>query len=621
MKVTRFTRTAVALTAVVGLGAMGVMAPATAATRSTVVIVSSNALTSLNPLMNDTNLTLNVDVAYLTGSGFNYFNNKLSLVKNNVLGSYKIIKNTAKDFRVQYTVNKGRFWSDGTPIDGVDLLLSHILTSSAYSKKAGLGDPKDTKNPPAFNSINYGGVYDSHVVGLPLLSKDHMSVIIRWDSFQPDWEISGPAPSAVHTLVLLSAGKKKLGTAAENAAAKAKFLKLFTTYNKAGLTKIGKVWTNAYNIKAVSSKTNPLLLVNNGGYLVKSAVADQSVTMTPNPKYNSGPKTSGIKTIIFKFISDGTAAAQALANKEIDIYQGQPTADSVAQLKALHGVNVIGGSAALYEHVDLRVGAGPGTTDTYTGPFAASTDAAANAKAKDLRTAFLLAYPRQQIVDTLVKPINPTAVVDNSLFTLPGAPGYSEIVKASSVSKFTAGTQAERTAAALKLVQKYYPTAGASAPVKVNLLWGQPSNARRASEAELVKAEEAKAGFDVASAGTTGWSGHLTENKYDAQFFAWQQTSTSQTQTNATFQSDGGNMNTGYKNAALDAILHSLEAKLSPAQITAKYLAAEKILMQDAISLAIFQHPAVTAVNSALKNVKPSALSPTLVWNYWEWKY
>jgi peptide/nickel transport system substrate-binding protein len=55
--------------------------------------------------------------------------------------------------------------------------------------------------------------------------------------------------------------------------------------------------------------------------------------------------------------------------------------------------------------------------------------------------------------------------------------------------------------------------------------------------------------------------------------------------------------------------------------VTATIKAAEKLLADDAVSLPIFQHPAVTAYNSALKNVKPAPLTPNIVWNYWEWKY
>ena len=154
------------------------------------------------------------------------------------------------------------------------------------------------------------------------------------------------------------------------------------------------------------------------------------------------------------------------------------------------------------------------------------------------------------------------------------------------------------------------------------MLWGQPTNTRRASEAALVKANEALAGFDVTATGTVGWSGHLTENKYDAEFFAWSQNALTQ-QGNATlFQSDGGNMFLGYVNKSLDKTILALGAtKLSSAEILAGYTTVEKTVMDAAISLPIFQHPGVTGVNSDLVGVKPAPLSPTLVWNFWEWHF
>ena len=154
MKLNRSAKVALAAASVTAL-VLGVAAPAVAATRTTVVIVASNALTSLNPGTPDTNLVTNSDVAYLSGSGFTYYDDKKTLVRNTTFGSFKVVKNTNSDFRVQYTVNPGRLWSDGTPISGEDLLLSHILLSSDYSKAAGLGDPADTKVVPAFNTINY----------------------------------------------------------------------------------------------------------------------------------------------------------------------------------------------------------------------------------------------------------------------------------------------------------------------------------------------------------------------------------------------------------------------------------------------------------------------------------
>jgi len=77
----------------------------------------------------------------------------------------------------------------------------------------------------------------------------------------------------------------------------------------------------------------------------------------------------------------------------------------------------------------------------------------------------------------------------------------------------------------------------------------------------------------------------------------------------------------GWGIPTLDKALRSLEIVKSSAAVTRDIITAERIVNQNALTLAIFQHPAVTAYNSTLKNVKPAPLSPTLVWNYWEWTY
>ena len=620
MKASRIVR-ALAIAATGALSLSGLVAPADAATRTTVVVHESNALTSFNSGTPDTNLVTNTDVGYLTGMGFNYYDNKRNLIHNTTFGTYGTVKVSGCVFAVKYTVKPGRVWSDGTPIDGVDLLLSHVLSSGKYSKDAGLGDPSNAEVVPKFNSNGYGSPYDSHIVGNPTLSSDKMSVTLCYDAFQPDWEIMGPGPAPVHTLELMGVQNKTgLQSLTANKAAKADFLADFNSKNTAHLTAMGNAWSEDYNITAVNSSTNPLLFVGNGGFLVTSAVTGQSVTLSQNAKYNSGPALSGgVKTVIFKFIGDSTAAAQALANKEIDIYSGQPTADGVAALQALKGVKLIGGTSACFEHLDVRVGKSANDGDTaYTGPFAGMT-----ARAKDLRTAFLLAYPRQEIVETLVKPINSDAVVVNSAFLLPGQEGYDESVKTSGVSKFTAGTQATRAAAALKLIKKYYPSAKAgSDSLTVNMLWGQPSNTRRANEFAIAQYELGQVGINLTnSGGTSGWSGHLDESQYDAQFYAWCPSAVSQTGSNANFKSDGSNNHLGYNSSAMDKILKKLETFQTAAQLKADYAAADKLLVSDAITLSIFQHPAVTAYNGALKNVKPAPLTPNTVWNYWEWKY
>lgn len=613
MKVTR-AKVALAVTAVIAVG-VSTLAPATAATRSTVILHETNPITTLNCSTPDGNSTTCAAVNYLQSAGFTYYNNKKVLVRNTTFGSFKVVKNTKTDYRVEYTVNPGRVWSDGTPITGVDLLLSHVLSSNAYSIAAGLGDPVDEKTPPAFNSLGYGGTYSDNIVGNPVLSADKMKVTLQYKKPIANWDIYGPGPSAVHALVLLADGKTKLGSAAENAAAKEKFLKAYTSKDTAYLKKLAKVWNEDFNITQIDDKTNPLLLISNGGFMIDSAVTKSSVTLVKNPKYNSGPALSGgVDKIIFKFIGDGTAAAQALANGELDVYAGQATADGVAKLKAIKGVNVVGKEEVAYEHWDLRYDAVAGE-DPYNGLFSVKD----GQKSQDLRTAFLLALPREEIMAKLIAPINGVTKPIQSTWVSPGSDLYNKVISTNGSSFYTIGTQAQRARRALALVKKYYPNAGKT-PVKVNVLV-PGNNSRRAAEFALAKAAMVDAGFELVGDVSTSWPSLLDSSKYDAFFFAWVASSVNQKQSAENFITAGGNNHIGYSNAQVDAIIATLDVPMSEAALASKYAQIEKIVNKDAVTLGVFIHPGVLAVNENLKGIKPSPLSPQIVWNYWEWTY
>ena len=614
MKLNRNAKYAFAVAAAAAL-AVSLLTPAQAATRSTVILHETNPITGLNCSLSATNSTTCSAVSYIQGAGFNYYNNKKELVKNTVFGSYAITKKSATDFRVKYTVNSGRVWSDGTPIDAVDLLLSHVLSSDAYSIAAGLGDPKSKTAKPAFNGLGYSGVYSDNIVGEPVLSADKMSVTLQYKKPIANWDIYGPGPSPVHTMVLMADGKTSLQSASANQDAKDRFLKAFQTKDTALLKKIGKIWSEDYTITTVDSKTNPLLLVGNGGFILESAVAKTSVTLVKNPKYNSGPAMSGtVDKVVFKFIGDGTAAAQALANGELDVYAGQATADGVAALKKISSVNVVGTDQVAYEHWDLHydtvVDEAP-----YTGLFSVKD----GAKSKALRQAFLLALPRNEIMEKLIAPINGVKTPIASTWVAPGSAMYDKVTAANGSSFYSRGTQETRNASALALVQKFYPNALKS-PLKVRVLV-PGNNPRRASEFALAKANMAKVGFDLVGDVRTDWPSKLGNSDYDVYFFAWVASSVTQRQSAEVFDTNGGNNILGYSNKAVDAIIATLDAPMSESLLLAKYIQIERLTNADAITAGVFIHPGVVAINKDLKNVKPGPLSPTMVWNYWEWTY
>jgi peptide/nickel transport system substrate-binding protein len=495
-----------------------------------------------------------------------------------------------------------------------------VITAGKYSVAAGLGDPSKAK--PAFDAISYGGAYGEHVVGLPKLSNNNLTLTVKFDQPMPDWKLLAPGPSPVHALELLAQGKKKLGTLAENLAAKAQFLKDFNSKNTKNLKKMGAKWTNAYTSATVGKNTNPLLLVSNGGFIIQKGTQGTSLTLVRNPKYSSGPKLSTknpIKTVVFKVIQDNAAAVQALQNGDIDIYYNTlPSGADKSALSATSGIVVKTSVAGNYSHLDLRVGPSNGSTTPYVGPFAGNDQ-----KAKDLRHAFLLAVPRQQIVDTLIKPVMSSAKPMDTQFAFSGSPEYKALVKSSGVAEYSAGTQADRTAKALALVQKYYPNASATNSVVTIKLAHADSGTRRNITA-LMAAEVKKAGFEIKEFNLPGFfdDNENASSAYDATMYGFGLTSISQGNGTDTYKTDGGNNVWGWSNSTVDTLAKSLAGDyLNDKQIAAKRLSIDKIVHDNYWGLPLYQNPTITAYTKVLKNVKPAPIGAVTVWNYWEWHY
>lgn len=619
MKFTRSAKFALATVASVAL-AVTVITPAQANTRSTVTMVVPADITSLNSGTSDGNTSYNAIVGSLTGMGFSYYDADAKLVMNTKFGSMAIVKKAPKDFQIRYTVAPGQQWSDGTPIDAVDLLLSHIVQSDKYSKEAGLGDPTDNKVTPAFDSVSYSSTYGEHVVGLPRLSSDRMSLTVKFDKPLPDWELLAPGPSPVHSMVLLAEGKKGLQSSSVNLAAKNKFKNWFLTKNPK-LSSVGKVWSTGYDVTKVDASTNPLLLISNGGFIVSKFAYGDSMTLVRNTKYSSGPAmatVNPVNAVVLKIIKDNTAQVQALRNGDVDIYFNTlPTANDKLVLQALPNATVVTKVGGNYSHIDLRVGAATGEP-AYTGIFAGNST-----RAKDLRKAFLLAVPREQMVDTLIKPIKSDATTLDTQFEFQGTSAYKTITSGSGIAEYSEGTQAQRTAKALALVKKYFPNASADNPLaKVKFV--HANTTLRNALAALVKAEAKKAGFDVESTASTDLFGKRDHQSsaFDVTMYGFGLTAISQANSTGIYKSDGGNNVWGWNDPAVDTLMKSLEGDiLTAAEITAKRLAADKLIVANAWGLALYANPTITAFNKDLKGIDPAPIGNNITWNFFEWSF
>lgn len=569
---------------------------------SSISVAWNQGFYSANSSSTNGNATANANILYLANSGFNYYDAETNLVKNEDFGTYELV--SSDPLTVKYTVNSGVKWSDGAAVDAADMLLAWVANSCVFNNVTPEYDP-ETSEVTNQDEIDSGVFFDSascggdlgYVTQTPVISDDGRSVTLIFDQKIVDWELQFGIGVSAHVTTQVAFPDEELS----DDAAKQRLIDAINNKDLAVLAPISNAWSTAYDMD--NYPENPDLLVSNGAYVVSGLVQDQSVTLTANPDYSWGPSPK-VEVITVRFIPDSKAAVQALANGEVDLISPQATADILADLAPYEDfIEVIPNSEAVYEHIDLTFNNG--------GPFDPATYGGDATKAQKVRAAFLKSIPRDKIVNDLIKPINPDAVVMNSFTQLPPYPWYDDIVAGNGSSEY--GFDIEGAKALLA-------EAGVSTPVDVKLLYAS-LNPRRVNEYVLIKEAAAEAGFNVVDGGSETWGSDLGSGTYDASLFGWQSTSTAVTSSKANFVTGGGNNYQGYGNPEVDALYEQLSVEFDKDAQKALLTQIESLLWADAVGTTIFQFPGVTAYNkNKLTGVVPAPLSPTIFWNFWEWE-
>jgi peptide/nickel transport system substrate-binding protein len=571
---------------------------------STISVAWNQSFYSANSSTSNGNATANANILYLSNSSFNYYDSEPKLIKNDRFGTYSKISDSP--LTIKYTVNSGVTWSDETPVDAADMLLAWAANSCIFNNvqpeyDAVTGEITNQAAVDAgvfFDSASCGGDL-AQVTETPVISDDGRSLTLVYNKPVVDWELDFGIGVSAHVTVQQAFKDQNLSATD----AKNMLLEAVATKDVAVLAPIAKAWSTAYDFMDMPSDTS--LLVSNGAYVVTDLVKDQYVTLTARKGYTWGPSPK-IEKITVRIIADPLASVTALANGEVDIISPQATADIVTALSATDvvskGITFASTSDSSYEHVDL--------TFNNKGPFDPATYGGDKTKALQVRQAFLMTLPRQDIVDKLIKPITPSAKVVDSQTTLPGAAGYEDIIAGNGASTYGAVD----IAGAKALLAK----AGVS-KVDVKWLYGC-SNTRRANTFALIQESAKKAGFNVINKCDENWGSLLGSGTYDAVEFAWQMTSLGVSGSIATFQTGNGNNLNGYSNAKVDAAYASIQTEMDATKQIELKLAAEKELWADAYGVTVFQFPGVTAWNkSKVDGVVPAPLAPMFFWNFWEW--
>ena len=579
---------------------------ATAPAASNVSVMWNQPFYSVNQYSTSGNNLVNANVGYLITDTMTYYGEGLNLVNNKSFGTYEKLSDSP--LKVKVTLADTATWSDGVPVTAADLVLYWATYSGAFNTLSD-DEVKKDQDTGAVTSTNKGSdvYFDqtgvpafSLVKDFPVIGDNGKSVTYTYSKPFADWEKNlMTAGLPAHVVGTRALGETDATKAADDV------VKAFQNKDNATLSKISNVWNKDWNFKNKPADAN--LLVSCGPYVISDAVADQYLTLTKNPNYKGEHKPS-IDTITIRFNEDPMAGVQALQNGEVQLISPQVTEDAYKAAKALTNATTITGIEGSYEHIDLSVASG--------GAFDPKTYGGDAAKALKVKQAFLHVIPRQKIVDTLVKPVNPDAAVRNSFNAVPGAPDYEAVSSANGMGTTYGDVD---VAKAKQLLSE----AGVTSPT-VRIMFAK-QNVRRQGEFRLIKEAAEEAGFKIVDSSSDDWSTLVftAPDKYDVAFFAWISNGTGVTDVIPQYKTKklgGSNNPYGFSNKQVDDLYDQLQVETDPAKQTEILKQVDKLLVDNAFGLTIFQFPSMTSYSNKLSGIKPIAITPTIFWNFWEWK-
>jgi ABC-type transport system substrate-binding protein len=476
-------------------------------------------------------------------------------------------KTSDKPLTVKYTINPKAVWSDGVKIDCSDLMLTYAANSNAFPT-----GKKNEDGSPAY-AFSTAGSTGYEQMNTPQCNKGDQTMTVTYKTPFADWNSMFSNGSILPAHVV----EKQSGVPDIIAAVKNK--------DMAQLTKAGTFYNTGWVFKPGQFKAD--ISPSAGPYQISSWQAGQSLTLTANPKWWGTPPKS--KTIIFRYIQQDQQA-QALQNGEVQIMDPQPNPDVLNQLKQIGpSVNVQNHDQFTFEHLDFNFRKG--------NPFA------------DLkvRQAFAKCAPRETIVTNLVKPSNPNAVVQQSLFALPFQPNYKDYVASNGSDAY-----AKQDIAGAKAL-----LAGKTIPVRIGY---QTPNPRRTQEVALIRDSCGQAGFQVKDAGQSDFFGNgLANGNWDVALFAWSG-SAIVTSNSSTYVTGGGNNNGKYSNPQVDQLTTKLNGTLDPAGQKDLQGQLDKIVFtQDLASIPLFAFPAVLAADKKVQGLEYNASQSDVTYNASKW--
>ncbi len=530
---------------------------------------------SWNGLTAATNSTYNAVINDRTLGSFTYFGTDGSIIPNETFGSYE--KTSEDPLTVEYTIADDAAWSDGTPITSNDFLLQWA-TSNPESM---FGEGEDAA---LFDSISTS-LGEQVPDGLDT-EVDSKTFTLVYENDYPDWEIIFENALPAH-IVAQEAGFEPSEMAQQ-----------ILDKDPEGFEEAAEFWNTGWNASG-GTLPDPALTPSAGPYTLDGATwnSPESLTLVPNESYWGPPPATA--NLTFRFTAP-EAMVQALQNGDINIIEPQPDVDTVQAIEGMgDGFTLLTGPTLTWEHLDLNFKDGS--------PFSEAEGGLA------AREAFAMCVPRQQIVDNLIKPVDPEGTVMDLREVFPFQEEYEEVREAAYDGSYD---EPDIEGASAKLEE-----AGLTTPVDVEIGYSAP-NQRRTNIVAEIKASCDEAGFNIIDEGDGAFfdaGGALETGDFDVALFAW--AGSGQIVSGKVIYETGGASNYGvYSNEEVDAAWETIASSNDPEVWMEQRKEIEGLLWDDVATIPLFPHPGLVGYDSSIENVFFNSTQTQVAWNAEQWR-
>ncbi|ALE92833.1 hypothetical protein AOC05_11905 [Arthrobacter alpinus] len=582
---------AVALAAVLALGACTATPPnpdgptssATPAVGGNVTVLETNPFSSFNTSSVTGQTDINTKIDYATHSGFNYVESNLKIVKNEQFGKYQKVSDNP--LTIKYTINSGVQWSDGAPVTAADLMLQWAAASGYFNDATLDANFKVSKGNSYFHFA--GETTGLSQTEMPVIGDEGTSLTLKYTTPYSDWETAlGSSVNVPAHIVSVRTGLKDTDALTALLQKAPKGDPSAPLPVNPDLKKVSDFWNTGFDTK---SMPDPSLALSNGPFLVKSITADKELVLTRNADYTWGTIPM-LDTVTVHYDANPESQIAALAAKTADVISPPATVDTLKALAAAKDVKVLQGQSLGFDQAVLNF------DGVFTNP--------------DYRRAFLSTLPRQEILDALVKPLEPKAAVLDSLVFREVQTPYKESARSNGSTDYAAVD-----------IDKAKELLGGAKP-SIRILYNKDDPART-QEFTLVAASATLAGFDVIDVGQSVdlWQLALKAGSFDVALFGWTANPTGSVQVPQIFKTGAVSNLNHFSNTVVDQLAEQLAVSSDDAKQNALKMQIDQLVIQAGYGLPLFTHVALSATGPHVSGVKFSPVNVGAWWNVADWKH